>query len=75
MNKDIEQLLQKAKSAIQSNGWYISESDPDDRGRIHLFIVKDNQRKGWGMFSPLDCWIFAYEAVTGNQWIELIERT
>jgi len=76
--KRIENYIERAKAAIELRGWSISEKSefsPNKKGEIHLIIVKEDQLKGWGLFTPLYCWSEAYEAVTGNKWIELIEKT
>ena len=66
-----ERFLFSARKAIESQGW-VCDEEFNEEAMCYLVITKDDQRIGRGMFDRLYCWSEAYEKVTGQPWISLV---
>ena len=71
MSPKVEQLIAKAKKQIEACGWTVNETPGRIEGEVHLVLMRDGKRKGWGQFDRLFCWIGAYETITGKSWLSL----
>lgn len=57
--------IQKARAALTALGWSCEESF-NEKGECNLVLIKDGERKAWGMFDQIFCWSEAYKTITGR---------